>query len=183
MTDSGSHGKERGSKVQDKTTGVDENYKKYVVRQAAKTLLYVKKGSSPIRSVRINDKSMKEKNRESGRNVLSDVQDFLWSKGIMCYRRERDSVLIVSLFQDSQTLNWFFFIGKELFRMTALLLVMTVLTEQPKAVRFAFAAVGILWAGGLKVIPLTISFYKQSFRGYKIWNKEVPTIFSPDEGE
>ena len=62
--------------MQDKTTIVDENYKKYVIRQAARTLFYVRKGSSPIRSVRINDKSMKEKNRESGRNVLSDVQAF-----------------------------------------------------------------------------------------------------------
>lgn len=169
--------------MQDETTGVDENYKKYITKLVAKTLLHVRKGSSPIRSVRFGHKQIKEKNQESGRNIVSDVQDYLWSKGIMCYRRERDRVLIISLFKDSQTLNWIYFIGKELFRMTALLLVMTVLTEQPKAVRFAFAAIGIIWAGGFNMIPLTISFYKQAYRGYKIWNKEISTIFSPAEGE
>ena len=165
------------------TTGVDESYKEFVCKLAEKTLHYVKIGSSPIKRVEFHDKPMKEKNQESGRNILSDVQDYLWSKGIMCYRRERDRVLIVSLFKDSQTLNWVYYIGKELFRMTVLLLVMTVLTEQPKAVRFAFAAIGIIWAGGFNMIPLTISFYKQSFRGYKIRNKEIPTIFSLSEEE
>lgn len=165
------------------TTSVDEDYKDLVIRLAEKTLIYAKAGSSPLKRVEFNEKPMKAKNQESGRNILSDVQDYLWSRGIMCYRRERERVLIISLFKDSQTLNWIYFIGKELFRMTALLLVMTVLTEQPKAVRFAFAAIGIIWAGGYNMIPLTISFYKQSYRGYKIWNKEISTIFSPADKE
>ena len=165
--------------MNNKMAQIDEHYMDIVIKLAERTILISKTGKSPIKRVEFNEEHIRNAKETTGRNILADVQDYLWTKGITCYRR--DKALFTSKLNEFQTLNWFYYVGKELFRTVALLLVLSVLTEQSKLLWTAFVIIGFLWSGIYRLIPLTVSYYVQSCRGYDIWTRRVKTIFTEND--